>query len=60
MEYSDIIPIPLPSKPGGTGDTPIFKIEDTSQQRSLVKQKSSEGEIDGFVQVKVTVYSVIL
>ncbi len=49
VEYSDIIPIPLPSKSGSTGDTPIFKIEDTSH----IEQKSSEVEIDGVVQVKL-------
>ncbi len=53
VEYSDIIPIPLPSKSGSTGDTPIFKIEDTSEQRSCLTQKSSQDEIDCFVQVRL-------
>ena len=55
VEYSDIIPIALPSKPGRTGDTKLFKIvEDTAKQRSLVKQKSSQDERDGSVQVRLT------
>ncbi len=60
VEYSEIIPIPLASKSGGTGDTPIFKIEDTSEQRSCLTQKSSENEINGFVQVRLLIDCVAL